>query len=77
MQTLSKDSRINEMCNAMLNSGRWRLSRHSKHPILQHLTSTKFFIIPGTPSDSRAFANFRKEYNRFLRKYLIHIRWIQ
>ena len=77
MQTLSKDPHINEMRNAMLNSGRWKLSRHSKHPILQHLTSTKFFIIPCTPSDSRAFANFRKDYNRFLRKYLIHIGWIQ
>ena len=61
MSNLSSDSKINEMCNAMLKSGRWSLSRHSKHPIIRHLAegATKFFIVPCTPSDPRAYANYR------------------
>jgi len=73
MSNLSNDSKINEMCNAMLKSGRWTLTRHSKHPILRHKTteSNKSFIVPSTPSDPRAYANFRSDYNRFLRAFLI------
>lgn len=73
MSILSNDSKINEMCNAMLKSGRWVLARHGKHPILRHLAdgATKFFIIPSTPSDARAFANFRRDYNRYIRAFLI------
>ena len=75
MSNLSNDSKINEMCNAMLKSGRWALSRHSKHPILRHTAteSNKSFIVPSTPSDPRAYANFRSDYNRFLRAHLIQI----
>jgi hypothetical protein len=70
---LSNDSKINEMCDAMLKSGRWTLTRHSKHPILRHQTkgASKFFIVPCTPSDPRAFANFRRDYTRYIRAFLI------
>jgi len=73
MSILSNDSKINEMCNAMLRSGRWALARHAKHPILRHLTdgATKCFVIPSTPSDPRTFANFRRDYNRYIRAFLI------
>jgi len=73
MSNLSNDSEINEMCNGMLRTGRWAITRHAKHPILKHIAkgATKFFIIPCTPSDPRAFANFRRDYNRYIRKFLI------
>ena len=73
MSNLSNDSKINEMCNAMLKSGRWALVRHAKHPILRHIAdgANKFFIVPGTPSDPRASANFRRDYNRYIRAFLI------
>ena len=73
MSNLSNDSKINEMCNAMLRSGRWAIARHSKHPIIHHQAegATKFFIIPCTPGDKRAFSNFRRDYNRYIRAYLI------
>jgi len=73
MSNLSNDSKINEMCNAMLRSGRWALARHAKHPILRHLAdgATKCFVIPSTPSDPRASANFRRDYNRYIRAFLI------
>lgn len=73
MSNLSNDSKINEMCNTMLKSGCWVLARHAKHPILRHQTegATKFFIVPCTPSDPRAYANFRRDYNRYLRQFLI------
>ena len=73
MSNISNDSKINEMCNAMLKSGHWLLVRHGKHPILRHLAdgATKCFVVPSTPSDPRAFANFRRDYNRYLRAFLI------
>ena len=75
MSNISNDPKINEMCNAMLKSGRWALVRHSKHPILRHTTdgATKFFVVPCTPGDPRAFANFRRDYNRYIRAFHIQI----
>lgn len=57
----------------MLRSGRWALARHAKHVILRHLAkgTKKCLIVPCTPSDPRAFANFRRDYNRYIRTYLI------
>lgn len=73
MSNLSNDSKINEMCIAMLRSGRWALARHAKHVILRHLAkgAKKCLIVPSTPSDPRAFANFRSDYNRYIRAFLI------
>ena len=79
MSNISKNAKINEMCNAMLKSGRWALDRHAKHVILRHLAkgAKKCLIVPSTPSDSRAFANFRRDYFRYIRQYLIQSGWIQ
>lgn len=73
MSNLSNDSKINEMCNALLRSGRWLLVRHGKHPILRHLAdgATKCFVIHSTPSDNYAFAMLRRDYNRYIRAFLI------
>lgn len=73
MANLSNDPKINEMCNAMLKSGHWALVRHAKHIILRHIAkgAKKCLIVPSTPSDLRAFANFRRSYNRYIREFLI------
>jgi hypothetical protein len=73
MSNLSNDPKINEMCNGMLRTGHWIIKRHEKHPILKHIAkgATKFFSIPCTPSDPRAYANFRRDYNRYIREFLI------
>lgn len=70
---LSKNSKINKMCNAMLKGGQWTLSRHTKHIILRHQAkgAKKILVVPSTPSDPRAFVNFRGDYNRYIRAYLI------
>lgn len=70
---ISSDKQINDFCNALLKSGHWKYYRGGKHPILRHMAigATKFFIVPCTPSDPRAFANFRRDYNRYIRTFLI------
>ena len=71
---ISNDSKINEMCNKMIASKRWRLARHSKHPVLIHKSkgAKKLIAVPATPSDKRAYANFRRDYNQYIRQYLIN-----
>lgn len=73
MKKLSSDPKINLFCNKLIATNRWTLSRKRKHQILKHLSkgAKKFFIIPSTPSDIRAYSNFRKDYFRYLREYLI------
>ncbi len=73
MANLSTDKEINILCNKMLGTGLWKIARHGKHTILRHVArgATKFFIVPCTPSDPRAFANFRRDYYRYIRAFLI------
>ncbi len=73
MSNLSNDAKINEMCNELLRTGHWIIKRHELHQILKRISksATKFFSIPCTPSDSRAYANFRRDYNRYIREFLI------
>lgn len=73
MSNFSKDKDINAMCNQMVSSRCWQAIRHGKHFVLRHVSAgaAKSIIIAGTPSDSRAYANFRKDYCRYLREYLI------
>lgn len=73
MLKLSTDRNINFLCNKLLATKQWVLSRKGKHQILKHHSegATKFLIIPSTPSDFRAYSNFKKDYFRYLREYLI------
>ncbi|MCQ2121548.1 MAG: hypothetical protein MJY78_06960 [Fibrobacter sp.] len=73
MSIFSNDKEINSMCNQMVASRRWQAIRHGKHFVLRHLSknAAKSIIVPGTPGDLRAFANFRRDYCRYIREYLI------
>lgn len=73
MKKLSNDQKINILCNKLIATNLWCIFRKGKHLILKHLSkgATKIIIVPSTPSDSRAYSNFRKDYFRYLREYLI------
>lgn len=73
MANLSTDKKINDLCNRMLNTGLWEIVRKGKHTILRHMAkgAKMIFSVPSTPSDPRAYANFKRDYLRYLRSYLI------
>lgn len=70
---ISADKRINDFCNALIRSGRWKYIRGGKHSILKHVSkiSQKVLIIAITPSDGNAFEMLKREYKKFVRAYLI------
>lgn len=69
MNRLSTDKDINKLCNRLLESKRWEMYRHGKHAVLRHYTG-KTLIVPSTPSDCKAFANFKRDYKNLLREIL-------
>ncbi|WP_297701312.1 hypothetical protein [uncultured Fibrobacter sp.] len=70
---ISADKRINDFCNALLRSGRWNFYRGGKHSILKHKapTSRKALVVAVTPSKGNAFKMLEREYNHYIRAYLI------
>lgn len=70
---ISADKRINDFCNALIRSGRWKYIRGGKHSILKHVSkiSHKVLVIAITPSDGNAFEMLKREYKKFVRAYLI------
>jgi len=70
---ISADKRINDFCNALLRSGRWNYYRGGKHSILKHKTpiSRKTLVVAITPSSVNAFKILEREYNRYIRAFLI------
>lgn len=73
MANLSTDKNINDFCNCLLATHLWMVARKGKHVILKHISdgASKFIIVPCTPSDKRAFPNFRRDYYKYLRSFLI------
>lgn len=73
MPYISSNKEIRHFVRNLLRSGQWEIARHGKHLILRHIANgaNKTFTISSTPSDSRAFDNFRREYYRYLRQFLI------
>lgn len=73
MVNLSTDKNINTLCNSLLSTRLWEIARKGKHIILQHRSkgAKKFLIVPSTPSDKRAFSNFKRDYCKYLRAFLI------
>ena len=73
MVCISADKRINDFCNALIRSGRWKYIRGGKHSILKHVSkiSHKVLVIAITPSDGNAFEMLKREYKKFVRAYLI------
>ena len=73
MPYISSDKRINNFCNQLIKSKKWIYERGTKHSLLKHATKGGFktLVVSSTPSDARAFANFRRDYNRYIRAFLI------
>lgn len=73
MEHISKDKRINDFCNRLINSKRWVYEQGKNHPSLKHIVKGgfKILVIASTPSDNYAYAMIRREYNRYIRAYLI------
>lgn len=70
MKKFSTDKDINKMCNKILGTHHWIVARHKNHIILRHCQGEKL-IVPTTPGDCNAFANFESHYRAILRKILI------
>lgn len=59
MLRLSKDKNINTLVNQLISVG-WKYKRRKKHGSIIS-PKGKMLIIPSTPSDRRAFYNFRQD----------------
>ena len=79
MPYISSDKNIRAFVQNLLRSEQWEIVRHGKHVIIRHKAkgANKTIVVPSTPSDPRAYDNFRREYFRYLRQYLILSGWIQ
>ena len=73
MPYISSDKNIRDFVQALIRSGQWEFIRHGKHVIIRHKAkgANKTIVVPSTPSDPRTYDNFRREYFRYLRQYLI------
>jgi hypothetical protein len=78
-QYISNDKNIRDFVQNILRSGNWEIARHGKHVIIRHIAemANKTIVVPSTPSDPRTFENFRRDYLRYLRQYLIQVGWIR
>lgn len=79
MPFISSDKNIRDFVLNMIRTGQWEIARHGKHVIIRHTAegANKVIVIPSTPSDTRTFENFRRDYFRYLRQYLIQSGWIR
>lgn len=70
---ISADRRINDFCNALIRSKRWRFIPSKTHPSLKHTSKGGFktLIVSSTPSNNYAYEMMRREYNHYLRAFLI------
>ncbi|WP_457650357.1 hypothetical protein [Profundibacter sp.] len=58
----SKNKDINKLVQALIRSGA-KVDKGTKHRKLR-LESGRFVVIPSTPSDKRAFLNFKQDVKR-------------
>ncbi len=62
MKKYSNDKNINVLVHQLLQSGVWHI-RRGRHPVLT-APSGKRLTVPSTPSDRRAFLNFKLDVRR-------------
>ena len=74
MRKLSANKDINKMCDKILGTRRWKVKRHEKHIILRHFQG-KILIVPTTPGDCKAFANFESCYKRNTQNQVKCVTW--
>ncbi|WP_445772139.1 hypothetical protein [Rheinheimera sp.] len=64
MKKYSNDKNINTLVHRLLKQNRWQI-RQGRHPVLIAPTGRRL-AVPGTPSDRRAFLNFKHDVRRLL-----------
>ncbi len=64
MKKYSKDKRINSLVNRLIKERKWKI-RRGRHSVLTATTGKKI-AVPSTPSDHRAFLNFKHDVRRLL-----------
>ena len=64
MKKYSNDKNINALVHCLLKQNRWQI-RQGRHSVLIAPTG-KRLAVPGTPSDCRAFMNFKHDVRRLL-----------
>ncbi len=62
MKKYSRDKNINKLVNRLLKSDEWRI-RRGRHSVLT-APSGKRLAVPSTPSDRRAYMNFKHDVRR-------------
>lgn len=62
MRKYSKDKNINALVHQLLQRDEWDI-RRGRHPVLTAPTG-KRLTVPSTPSDHRAFLNFKLDVRR-------------
>ena len=73
MAHISADKRINDFCNALIRSKCWTFIKGKTHPSLRHISKGGFktLTVSATPSNNYAYEMMRREYNHYIRKFLI------
>ncbi|MGI2040583.1 hypothetical protein ACRN9Z_21305 [Shewanella frigidimarina] len=62
MKKYSNDKNINDLVNYLLKDREWKI-RRGRHSVLTAPSGRKL-TVPGTPSDYRAFMNFKLDVRR-------------
>lgn len=62
MKKYSNDKNINALVHRLLKQSHWQI-RRGRHPVLIAPTGQRL-VVPGTPSDHRAFLNFKQDVRR-------------
>ena len=69
MSKYSKDREINSLVKRQVKEG-WKFSWGGKHGKLEAPTCGRKIIVPKTPSDHRAYYNFRKTCDRITKEIM-------
>lgn len=63
MKKFSSDKNINELVKWLIKHDGWKLKKHNKHPMLMSPCG-KTQLVPSSPSDYRAYENFKNDIRR-------------
>ena len=72
MSRFSSSKEIHVLVHQLVHEG-WRFCRGSQHGRLYPPQGSEFLSVPSTPSDRRAFLNFRQDVRRVQR----HVRFFE
>jgi len=67
MRRFSKNKDINKFIKKLISGGKWSCLRGKKHPYL-YSPKGKRITVPSTPSDHRAYQNFKRD----IMKVIVH-----